>query len=163
LVDGESKGVVSSYTFTNVTADHTISASFAINTYIGKDCYGVSSSSDYDVGTGKTTFTYTVWEKWHGEGLTCTCPEIEKIKLEFGDVSWEANVSMTVDAHTGNDYYEKEVKDGEIKIHKLEPEFIQGTITITFTGYVEEGVGTLNIKAHGGGNDWDFDVDKPNI
>jgi adenylyl- and sulfurtransferase ThiI len=33
LVDGSSVGAVGSYTFTNVTADHTISASFAINVY----------------------------------------------------------------------------------------------------------------------------------
>jgi uncharacterized repeat protein (TIGR02543 family) len=33
LVDGVSQGAVSSYTFSNVTADHVISASFAINTY----------------------------------------------------------------------------------------------------------------------------------
>ncbi|MBI5103224.1 MAG: Ig-like domain-containing protein, partial [Nitrospirae bacterium] len=33
LVDGVSQGAISSYTFTNVTADHTISASFAPNTY----------------------------------------------------------------------------------------------------------------------------------
>ena len=33
LVDGVSVGAVTSYTFTDVTADHTIAASFAINTY----------------------------------------------------------------------------------------------------------------------------------
>ena len=33
LVDGVSVGAVTSYTFTNVTADHTIAASFAIDTY----------------------------------------------------------------------------------------------------------------------------------
>ena len=33
LVDGSSVGAVSSYTFTDVAADHTIAASFAINTY----------------------------------------------------------------------------------------------------------------------------------
>ena len=33
LVDGASVGAVSSYTFNNVTANHTISASFAVNTY----------------------------------------------------------------------------------------------------------------------------------
>ena len=33
LVDGSSVGAVTTYTFTNVTADHTIAASFAINTY----------------------------------------------------------------------------------------------------------------------------------
>src|SRR5258705_9054473 len=33
LVDGVSVGAVASYTFTNVTADHTIDASFAITNY----------------------------------------------------------------------------------------------------------------------------------
>jgi hypothetical protein len=33
LVDGDSVGAVTSYTFTNVTVAHTIAASFAINTY----------------------------------------------------------------------------------------------------------------------------------
>jgi hypothetical protein len=33
LVDNQSVGAVTSYTFTNVTANHTIAASFAINTY----------------------------------------------------------------------------------------------------------------------------------
>ncbi len=33
VVDGSSVGAVTSYTFTNVTANHTISATFAINTY----------------------------------------------------------------------------------------------------------------------------------
>ena len=33
LVDGVSVGAVTSYTFTDVTADHTIEATFAINTY----------------------------------------------------------------------------------------------------------------------------------
>ena len=33
LVDGVSVGAVTSYTFTNVTANHTIAASFAIDTF----------------------------------------------------------------------------------------------------------------------------------
>jgi len=33
LVDGVWREAVTSYTFTNVTANHTIAASFAINTY----------------------------------------------------------------------------------------------------------------------------------
>src|SRR5439155_930629 len=33
LVDGSSVGAVTSYTFTNVTADHTIHASFALTSY----------------------------------------------------------------------------------------------------------------------------------
>ena len=34
VVDGVSNGIISSYTFSNVTQDHTITASFAINTYV---------------------------------------------------------------------------------------------------------------------------------
>src|SRR5436189_2462962 len=33
IVDGVSQGAVGTYTFTNVTANHTISASFSLNTY----------------------------------------------------------------------------------------------------------------------------------
>ncbi len=33
VVDGESRGAIGSYTFTNVTADHTISATFALDTF----------------------------------------------------------------------------------------------------------------------------------
>ncbi len=34
IVDGQSKGAISSYTFSQVTTDHTIDASFAVDTYI---------------------------------------------------------------------------------------------------------------------------------
>src|SRR5205085_4925854 len=33
LVDGVSQGAIASYTFNNVTANHTIAASFTLNTY----------------------------------------------------------------------------------------------------------------------------------
>src|SRR5207245_1708650 len=44
LVDGSSVGAASSYTFTNVTANHTIAASFAINTYTITASAGASGS-----------------------------------------------------------------------------------------------------------------------
>ena len=46
LVDGVSKGTISSYTFTNVIGPHTISATFAVDTYI------ITASA----GTGGTIF-----------------------------------------------------------------------------------------------------------
>ncbi len=42
--DGVSVGAVSSYTFTNVTTDHTISATFAINTYVITASAGANGS-----------------------------------------------------------------------------------------------------------------------
>jgi hypothetical protein len=67
LVDGVSVGAVTSYSFTNVTADHSISASFAIiNTYTitpseGENYSWVSSSGSVSVNHGANqTYTITV-------------------------------------------------------------------------------------------------------
>ena len=46
LVDGVSVGAVTSYTFTNVTADHTIAASFAIDTYTITATAGSSGTTE---------------------------------------------------------------------------------------------------------------------
>jgi len=165
LVDGTtSLGAVASYTFTGVTADHTIEATFAIDTYTsddGNDCYGLSFSYVYYPDTNKTTFEYTVREKWEGdEG---DCKEIEKIKLEFGIETWGEDVIISMNVVDGSSTFEEKITDKEIKMDKLQPGFIAGIITITFNGNVGAVDGTLNIKAQGPGNDWDFDVDKPNI
>ena len=54
LVDGNSVGAVTSYDFTNVTAIHTISATFAINTY------NIVASVDYGSGTISSSGTTSV-------------------------------------------------------------------------------------------------------
>ena len=64
LVDGTSVGAVSSYTFSNVTANHTISASFAVNTYTINASSGpggsISPSGAVAVSGGATqAFTIT--------------------------------------------------------------------------------------------------------
>jgi PKD repeat protein len=63
-VDGVSQGLITSYTFTNVTAIHTISATFAINTYTITPTAGtggtISPSTVQTVNYGATpTFTFT--------------------------------------------------------------------------------------------------------
>src|SRR5207253_3099509 len=55
LVDNVSVGAVTSYTFTNVTTDHTISASFAINTYTLTYTAGAHGSIS---GTSPQTVNY---------------------------------------------------------------------------------------------------------
>jgi uncharacterized repeat protein (TIGR02543 family) len=55
LVDGSSVGAVTSYDFTNVTANHTISASFAINTYTITATAGANGSI---APAGVTTVNY---------------------------------------------------------------------------------------------------------
>src|SRR5258706_69749 len=80
LVDGSSVGAVTSYTFTNVTASHTIAASFAINTYtltLNSTAGGASAKSprpapDNQWAGGDPPGTPSpggaVWE-WSGAGL----------------------------------------------------------------------------------------------
>ncbi|MDO9036417.1 MAG: hypothetical protein Q7U51_14595 [Methanoregula sp.] len=63
LVDGLSNGTISSYTFTNVVADHTISASFAINTYTitaTNDTYGSVTPAGVTTVNYGATPTYTI-------------------------------------------------------------------------------------------------------
>ena len=61
LVDGVSQGALTSYTFTNVTAGHTISATFAINTYTITATAGANGSiapaGDTGVNSGGTSPT----------------------------------------------------------------------------------------------------------
>ena len=64
LVDGSSVGATGSYTFTNVTADHTIAASFAINVYtiVASAGFGgsISPSGNVPVNCGSDqAFTIT--------------------------------------------------------------------------------------------------------
>jgi hypothetical protein len=74
LVDGASVGAVASYTFNNVTANHTISATFAINTYT----ITVASGSGGAVTPGSTvlnhganqTFSITLDPGYHVENVS---------------------------------------------------------------------------------------------
>jgi hypothetical protein len=70
LVDGHSVGAVTSYTFTNVSADHTISVTFAINTYTITASAGangsISPSGAVGVSHGANqTFTITPNSCYH--------------------------------------------------------------------------------------------------
>jgi hypothetical protein len=74
LVDGLSVGPVTSYNFPSVTATHTISATFAINTYTITTYAGahgsISPSGDITVNYGGSqTFTITPDPGYHIDGL----------------------------------------------------------------------------------------------
>ncbi|MFO0584244.1 MAG: OmpA family protein [Anaeromyxobacter sp.] len=75
LVDGVSAGAVTSYTFTNVTAAHTIAASFAINTFTITASAGangsISPSGTVSVNYGATqAFTFTPSAGYHVASVT---------------------------------------------------------------------------------------------
>jgi hypothetical protein len=62
-VDGVSQGVLSSYTFTNITANHTLTAAFAINLY-------TLTVAKTGVGIGVITPTIGVYTYTHGTVVT---------------------------------------------------------------------------------------------
>lgn len=71
LVDGASVGAVTSYTFTNIEADHTIAASFAVGPWI----YFANPSALPGVGFGFNLYDFTpnasgvVWFDADGDGI----------------------------------------------------------------------------------------------
>ncbi|MDO9176153.1 MAG: hypothetical protein Q7V62_15200, partial [Actinomycetota bacterium] len=73
-VDGVSQGAITSYTFSNVTANHTIAATFALNTYTittSPGANGVISPSSPTVNHGANqTFLVTANTGYHIVGVT---------------------------------------------------------------------------------------------
>jgi hypothetical protein len=73
VVDGVSNGTISSYTFSSVTQDHTIAASFAINTYVITPTTplvngAINPNTPQTVNYGATpTFTFTPSPGYHLE------------------------------------------------------------------------------------------------
>ena len=70
LVDGDSVGAVSSYTFTNVTGSHTIAASFAINQYTIIASVGCPATIEPSGAVtvpcgGSQTFRITAASNWY--------------------------------------------------------------------------------------------------
>ena len=76
LVDGVSVGAVTSYTFSNITATHTISATFAITTNritVTQGANGTISPSSLDVNYGANqTFTFTPNSGYQIASITST-------------------------------------------------------------------------------------------
>jgi hypothetical protein len=86
LVDGSSVGAVTSYTFTNVQADHTIAASFAINTF-------TITFTESELPSG------TSWSVTFG-GLTqsSTTATITFTGITNGSYSWNASSPISAGA-----------------------------------------------------------------
>ena len=112
LVDGESIGDIASYTFSTVNANHTIHATFAINTHVisaSANEYGtISPSGEVEVEHGSNqTFTITP-----NEG--CTISQVLVDEVDAGELS-----TYTFENITGN--------------HTIEAVFSVNSYTITAT------------------------------
>ena len=100
LVDGSSVGAVTSYPFTNVTANHTISASFAIDT-IQQINYtlSLSGSGSGSVKVNGTTCT----PPWSGQFPSGTNVQIEAISDSgWGFTNWTGDYAGSTNPTTVN-------------------------------------------------------------
>ena len=106
LVDGTSVGAVSSYNFTNVTADHTIDASFAVDTYTITATAGaggtITASATVNCGSNNT-YTATADAGYElasltVNGTTTSYPAgTSSASINFNNVSANNTIAATFD------------------------------------------------------------------
>jgi uncharacterized repeat protein (TIGR02543 family) len=104
LVDGASVGAVDSYTFEDVAADHTIAASFAINTYLLTVQQPTGGSitpptGSYDYGT-VVELTATADPGYSFTGWTGDCSGTEPICSVTMDANKTVSATFTINTFT---------------------------------------------------------------
>jgi hypothetical protein len=107
-VDGQSIGAASSYTFSNVTGNHTISVSFAVDTHTISASAGsggsIAPAGSVNVAGGSgQTFTFTPNNGYHVAGITVDGQSIGAASsYTFSNVTGNhtISVSFAVDTHT---------------------------------------------------------------
>jgi len=106
LVDGASVGAVTSYTFTNVTANHTISASFAINTYTITATSGtngsIAPSGAVSVNHSENvTFTFTPDTGYHIDQVMVDGTSVgAPVNYTFNNVTANHTISVSFAINT---------------------------------------------------------------
>ncbi len=106
LVDGTSVGAISSYTFSNVTANHTISASFAINTFTINSSAGsngsISPSGSRSVNYGGSqAYTITAATGYHVASVLVDGASVGAVSgYTFSNVSANHTISASFAINT---------------------------------------------------------------
>jgi hypothetical protein len=124
LVDGVDKGAITSYTFTNVIANHTISASFATSTYIIMASAGtggtISPAGSVSVNYGNSqTFTISPDLKYHiqtlvVDGVTTTYPPNIASTYSFSTVQANHTISVTFALNPRQDIFYDGFETGDL-------------------------------------------------
>jgi hypothetical protein len=108
LVDGASVGAVGGYTFTNVIANHAISATFAINTYTITPSAGaggsISPSTAWTLASGSSiTFTITPNSGYRVATLTVDGSQVSGVgSYTFTNVTANHTISATFALNEGS-------------------------------------------------------------
>jgi hypothetical protein len=93
LVDGVSVGAVTTYTFNNVTANHTISATFAINTHLLTVTKAGTGSGNVTASPGTLTWNGNVGTATYNAGTKVTLTATPNAGSTF--TGWSASCSGT--------------------------------------------------------------------
>ncbi|MDR3686693.1 MAG: cell wall-binding repeat-containing protein, partial [Coriobacteriia bacterium] len=108
LVDGASVGAATSHTFSDVSANHTISATFAINTYSIVPSAGVggtispSTAETADYGSDSSTFTITPNANYHIVDVSVDGSSVGTVTVyQFTDVTANHTIGATFAADAG--------------------------------------------------------------
>ena len=158
LVDGVSAGAVSSYTFNNVTADHTIAASFAINTYTISASAGpngsITPSGDQVVNyNGSRSFTITASTGYHIADVLVDGVSAGAVSsYTFNNVTADHTIAATF---TQNQYtlLLSSIGDGSVTRNPVKATYVYGEVVQltavadpgwTFTGWSGALTGTTN-------------------
>ena len=110
LVDGASVGAVTSYTFNNVTADHTISASFAIDTYTITSSAGANGSispagAQAVNWNGSSSFTITPAAHYHVADVLVDGASVGAVtSYTFNNVTADHTISASFAIDTLHDH-----------------------------------------------------------
>jgi hypothetical protein len=127
LVDGASAGAITSYTFTGVSATHTISATFAINTYTITASAGangaISPSGSATVNYGATP-TYTITPN-----AGCTVADVKVDGVSVGAVTSYTFTGISAGHTIAATFYQPLVAD----FHWVGSNPSRGKFTATFT------------------------------
>jgi hypothetical protein len=107
LVDGTSEGAIGSYTFTNVTADHSIAATFAIDTYtitVTAGAHGSITPGTGSVDHGSSpSYAITPDAGYHIDTLTVDGqPQTPQGTWQFTNVTADHSIAATfaIDTYT---------------------------------------------------------------
>jgi uncharacterized repeat protein (TIGR01451 family)/uncharacterized repeat protein (TIGR02543 family) len=151
-VDGVSQGVLSSYTFTNVVANHTITSAYAINTYLVTPTAGlngsITPSTPQTVNYGSSiTFTIAANTGYHTTDVRVDGVS-QGVLSSYTFTNVVANHSIT-SAYAINTYLITPTTGSNGSITPSTPQTVNYGSSITFTIAANTGYHTTDVRVDG--------------
>ncbi|WP_207681081.1 InlB B-repeat-containing protein [Desulfonema magnum] len=154
IVDGVSKGAITSHTFENVTGNHTISATFALNDYTITASAGaggtISPSGTVPVPCGDQTFTITPDTGYHIEDVLKDGDSQGPVtSCKFENITENHNITATFAVNPPNVYTITPIAEEHGNIDPSEPQQVTAGSKKTFTIIPEDCYQIANVTTDG--------------